>query len=268
METRLGVFCAIFVGMAVMELLIPKRSNVVPKGKRWVSNIALVVLNTVCLYVLFPAGSVGFSVVASGKEWGLFNQAFIFSFFTEYLSGRSIELIIIVIGVMLLDLGIYWQHILFHKVPILWRLHRVHHSDLDLDVTSGTRFHIIEMILSMGMKWGIVVCLGLPVLSVVIFEIILNGMAMFNHSNVRVFPALDRVLRWGVVTPDMHRIHHSVKRKEANSNYGFNLSIWDRVFESYTTVAEGGESQLVVGERSSFDKKNQSLLWMVLYPFR
>ncbi|MBT5953530.1 sterol desaturase family protein [bacterium] len=268
MEIRLVVFLVVFAVMAVLELLIPKRPRAVSKSRRWVSNISLVILNTICLKFLFPAGSVGFSLFASEKGWGLLNQSFVGSFFEQFMSGRAIDISIFIFGVVLLDMAIYWQHLLFHKVPILWRLHRVHHADLDLDVTSGTRFHIIEMVLSMGIKWMIVVCLGLPVLSVIVFEIILNGMAMFNHSNVRFNIGLDRFLRLFVVTPDMHRIHHSVKRKEADSNYGFNLSIWDRVFGSYTENAEGGDGKLVLGEPSSFGVKRQSVFWMLGYPFR
>lgn len=232
---RLSFFFGTFVVMAAWEAAAPRRRLRLPRALRWTNNLALVALNTVLLRALFPAAAVGVAAFAGAQGWGLLNH---------YAVPHAVAVLVSVIA---LDLIIYLQHVLFHAVPALWRLHRVHHADLDYDVTTGARFHPIEIVLSMLIKFGAIVALGVPVLAVVIFEVILNAMAMFNHANVRIPAALDRVLRWFVVTPDMHRVHHSVEDDEANSNFGFNLSWWDRLFGTYRDQPRAGHEGMTIG---------------------
>lgn len=232
---RLGFFVVIFTVMLVWELLAPKRRLTVSKLQRWLNNLGLLALNGLVLRLLFPAAAVGMAYQAGEIGWGLFNWLALPAWL-EVLS-----------AVLLLDLAIYLQHLLMHRVPILWRLHRVHHADLDIDLTTGSRFHTIEIVFSMLIKWLVILLLGPALLAVLIFETLLNGMAMFNHANVRLPPALDRVIRYLLVTPDMHRVHHSILRRETNSNYGFNLSLWDRMFGTYIDQPQKGHDAMTIG---------------------
>lgn len=232
---RLGFFLGIFAVMALWEVVAPRRALSVSKVVRWTNNLGLVALNTVLLRLLFPAAAVGVAGVAAGQGWGVLNH-FQVPFWPA-----------VMFGVFAMDFVIWVQHVMVHAIPLLWRLHRVHHADLDYDVTTGARFHPIEIILAMLIKFATILLLGPPVVAVILFEVILNGMAMFNHGNVRLPGPLDRVLRLLLVTPDMHRVHHSVEDDEANSNFGFNLSIWDRLFGTYRDQPRQGHQGMTIG---------------------
>lgn len=253
---RLACFLGVFCSMSLWELAAPRRRLTVPKRLRWVNNLVLVVLNSVLLRALFPAAAVGVAVFATQQGWGLFN------YFAVPLW------IAMLVSVMFLDFAIYLQHVMFHAVPLLWRLHRVHHADLDIDVTTGTRFHPIEIVLSMLIKAAVILVLGPPVVAVVIFEVLLNATSMFNHGNVRIHSALDRVLRLLLVTPDMHRVHHSIEEDETNSNFAFNLSAWDRLFGTYRDQPRAGHEGMTIGI-STFREANRCV-WLsgiLLLPF-
>ena len=232
---RLGSFLGIFAIMAVWEILAPRRALTQPKASRWLNNIGLVVFNTSLLRVVFPVAAVGVAGYAELMQWGLFNLVEVH------------PALALLVSVIVLDAAIYLQHVMFHAVPVLWRLHRVHHADLDFDVTTGARFHPVEILLSMLIKFAVIVLLGPPLVAVVVFEVLLNAMSMFNHSNVRMPLVLDKVLRLLVVTPDMHRVHHSHLADETNSNFGFNLSLWDRVFGTYRAQPAAGHTDMVIG---------------------
>lgn len=253
---RLGFFFGIFTVMALWEVLAPRRALTVSKTMRWANNIGLVFLNSLILRLLFPAAAVGMAAWTSAQGWGLLNYH---------------ELALLpaaIVSIIVMDFVIYLQHVMVHAVPMLWRLHRVHHADLDYDLTTGARFHPLEIILSMGIKFATIVVLGPPVVAVVIFEVILNGMAMFNHGNVRLPLGLDRVLRWFVVTPDMHRVHHSVEDDEANSNFGFNLSLWDRLFGTYRNQPRAGHEGMTIGIHKYRDPKLVTWLsGLLIFPF-
>lgn len=253
---RLGFFFGVLAVMALWETLAPCRTLTVSKAVRWINNLGLVFLNSVMLRLLFPAAAAGVAAFAAENGWGLLN-------YYEIAFPLAV-----VVAVVAMDLVIYLQHVLFHALPTLWRLHRVHHADLDFDVTTGTRFHTIEIVLSMLIKFATIVVLGAPVVAVVIFEVILNAMAMFNHGNVRLPQGMDRVLRLLVVTPDMHRVHHSVEDNEANSNFGFNLSIWDRVFDTYIVQPRCGHEGMTIGIHKYREPKQVSWLpGMLALPF-
>lgn len=232
---RLGFFFGIFATMALWEVLAPRRALTASKAVRWSNNLGLVFFNSFVLRLLFPSAAVGVAAVTAEKGWGLLNI-----YDVPFL-------LAVIIAVVAMDFVIWLQHLLVHAVPALWRLHRVHHADLDYDVTTGARFHTIEIILSMLIKFATILVLGPPVVAVVIFEVLLNATAMFNHGNVRLPAGLDRVLRWVVVTPDMHRVHHSVEDDEANSNFGFNLPWWDRLFGTYRDQPRGGHEGMTIG---------------------
>jgi len=232
---RLGCFAAVFVVMCLWEIVSPRRPLSVPKLQRWTHNIGLLFLNSLVLRVLFPAAAVGIAYTAAESGWGLFNRVDL-PYWLEVL-----------VAVLLLDLAIYLQHMLMHRVPLLWRLHRVHHADLDIDMTTGSRFHTLEIIVSMLIKWVVIFLLGPALFAVLIFETLLNGMAVFNHANVRLPATIDRLLRLLLITPDVHRVHHSILRHETNSNFGFNLSIWDRAFGTYIDQPEKGHSAMTIG---------------------
>ena len=253
---RLTLFFAVFGIMALWELLAPRRTLTVSKGMRWTHNLSLVLLNTIILRLLFPAAAVGVAIFASSNGWGLFNYF-----------GISYPLAI-VLSVIAMDLVIYFQHVLLHALPTLWRLHRVHHADLDYDVTTGSRFHPLEIVLSMLVKFSAILLLGVPAAAVVVFEVVLNVMAMFNHGNVGLPPMTDRLLRFLIVTPDMHRVHHSVEDNEANSNFGFNLSLWDRLFGTYIDQPRAGHVGMTIGIRQYREPKQVSRLpGMLALPF-
>lgn len=253
---RLSFFFAVFVLMSLWEVQSPRRVLTVSKTMRWGNNLALIFLNSLILRLIFPAAAVGVAVSAADNGWGLFNH-----FEVPFP-------LVIVLSVVAMDFIIYLQHVLVHTVPVLWRLHRVHHADLDYDITTGARFHPLEMILSMLIKFTTIALLGTPVVAVLIFEVVLNGMAMFNHANVRLPLGLDRVLRLIVVTPDMHRVHHSVEDSEANSNFGFNLSIWDRLFRTYIDQPCGGHEGMTIGIHNYREPRQVSWLpGMLALPF-
>ena len=232
---RLAGFVGVFLVMAIWELLAPRRALQQSKTGRWLNNLGLVILNTAILRLAFPLAAVGMAAEAQLLGWGLFNVI-------------EAPVWLAVIGsVVLLDAAIYLQHVMFHALPVFWRLHRVHHADLDFDVTTGARFHPIEILLSMAIKFAVILLLGPPLVAVVLFEVILNATAMFNHSNIHLPESLDRWLRLLIVTPDMHRVHHSHLDFETNSNFGFNLSLWDRLFGTYRAQPVDGHTGMVIG---------------------
>jgi len=254
---RLGAFLSIFALMALWELSAPRRALTVSRALRWGSNLGLMVLNTVLVRLLFPAAAVGMASLAAAQGWGLLNR-FVLPFWLA-----------VVLAVVALDFVIWLQHVMVHAVPALWRLHRVHHADLDYDLTTGARFHPIEIVLSMLIKLATITVLGPPVVAVILFEVILNGMAMFNHGNVRLPVPIDRWLRWLVVTPDMHRVHHSVEDDETNSNFGFNLPWWDRLFGTYRDQPRRGHVGMTVGIHGFRDPRQVAWLpGMLVLPFR
>ncbi len=232
---RLGFFFGVFGVIALWELVAPRRLLTVSKAVRWANNLGLVFFNSFVLRLIFPAAAVGMAAFAAEQGWGLLNYH------------QVPPALAIPVALIAMDFIIWLQHVMVHAVPVLWRLHRVHHADLDYDVTTGARFHPLEIILSMLIKFSTIVVLGPPVVAVVIFEVVLNAMAMFNHGNVRLPQGLDRLLRWFIVTPDMHRVHHSVEDDEANSNFGFNLSWWDRLFGTYRDQPRAGHEGMTIG---------------------
>ena len=252
---RLVFFLGIFAIVALGEQASPRRRLTASKAVRWFSNISVVVINSGLVRVLFPVAAVGMAALASQKGWGLWNNVEI-----PYW-------IAVVLSVVFLDMVIYLQHVIFHAVPALWRLHMMHHADLDFDLTTGSRFHPIEILLSMLLKISAVIVIGAPALAVVIFEIILNGVAMFNHGNLFIPIGVDRVLRLFVVTPDMHRVHHSVFPTEANSNFGFNLPWWDRLFGTYRSQPRLGHEGMSIGLVQFRDPALLKLTRMLALPF-
>jgi len=257
---RIGFFVGILSTMAAWELLARRRPLLAPKRWRWLRNFALVVLDTLCLRLvstLLIAGlAIGAAIKAEQWSWGLLNQTAV-PYWVE-----------IAVTLLVFDVVIYAQHVAFHKIPVLWRIHRVHHSDLDFDVTTALRFHPIEIVLSMGIKMGLALALGAPPAAVLAFEVILNGMAMFNHGNVRLPAVADRLLRLALVTPDMHRVHHSAWHRETDSNYGFNLSWWDRLFRTYRPQPRDGHDNMRIGLDAFRDAGEQTLWWVLRLPFR
>jgi len=256
MVVRLVFFFAGFGIMAVWEILAPRRKLSVSKTIRWMNNLGIVTLNTVLLRLIFPAAAVGVAALAESRGFGILNNL------------QTPYSLAVIVSVIILDAAIYIQHVLFHAIPILWRLHRVHHADLDFDVTTGSRFHPIEIILSMLIKFATILILGPPIIAVVIFEVLLNATSMFNHANARIPKSIDRLLRWFIVTPDMHRVHHSVEDDETNSNFGFNLPWWDRLFGTYRDQPRAGHEQMTIGINTYRD--NQNCIWlpgMLALPF-
>ena len=253
---RLGAFCTIFALMALWETAAPRRPLSIAKPLRWTSNILLVVLNTALLRVAMPTTAVGLALFAEQHGWGLLHRFVL----TEYLT--------VPVTIVAFDCAIYLQHVMFHAVPVLWRLHRVHHADLDFDVTTGSRFHPVEIFLSTLVKFAVVVVLGPPAVGVLMFEVLLNATAMFNHSNVRMPAQLDHLLRLLVVTPDMHRVHHSIDEQETNSNFGFNLSWWDRLLGTYRGQPAAGHDNMILGIHSFRDPGQVDRLpGMLVLPF-
>jgi len=254
---RLSFFFGVFAFMALWELLAPRRRLSVSKPWRWANNIGIVFLNTALVRVIFPTSAVALAVTAANQGWGLLYYLML----PPWLA--------VVVAVVALDLVIYLQHVMFHAVPALWRLHRLHHADLDYDMTTGARFHPIEILLSMLIKFAAIVVLGPPAVAVLIFEVMLNALAMFNHGNVRLPLGFDRLLRLLVVTPDMHRVHHSIEDHETNSNFGFNLSLWDRLFGTYKDQPDAGHMGMIIGIRDYRNEKEVDRLpGMLALPFR
>ena len=253
---RLGFFLGIFAVMILWEIMAPRRVRSVSRWVRWPNNLAIVACNTLVLRLLVPVAAVGLAGMAEERSWGLLNNV-VLPFW-----------LVVLLSVLLLDLAIYLQHIMFHAVPALWRLHRMHHADLDFDVTTGARFHPIEILLSMGIKMAIVVALGPPLVAVLIFEVLLNASSMFNHGNVRIPSKIDRALRWLVVTPDMHRVHHSILARETNSNFGFNLPWWDRLFGTYRAQPTQGHEAMTIGIEQFRTRRDLWLDRLLLQPFQ
>jgi sterol desaturase/sphingolipid hydroxylase (fatty acid hydroxylase superfamily) len=252
---RLGFFFGILVVMFLWELIAPRRPLTTSKIIRWFSNLGLVLIDSIVVRLFFPTALAGIALLVQQRGWGLFNQ-----FELPYL-------LKIIFSVLVLDLVIYLQHIVFHSVPLFWRLHMVHHTDMDIDVTTGVRFHPIEIILSMGIKMIVVVLIGAPAVAVLIFEIILNGTSMFNHGNVRYSQNIDSILRLLVVTPEMHRVHHSTIRWETNSNLGFNFPWWDRLFGTYRDQPAKGHLEMTIGLDQYKEPNKLTLPWLLVLPF-
>ncbi len=255
---RLTVFLGLFTLFAGLEALAPRRARVEPRAGRWATNLAIMVLDTLALRVLalaLPFLAVGAAVDAWTMGWGLFNHLR-WPFWVEAL-----------LTILFLDFAIWLQHLITHKVPLFWRFHRVHHADRDMDVTTAVRFHPVEILASMGVKIGLVYLIGPLWVVVVLFEVLLNGTALFNHANLALPWWLDRGLRLLLVTPDMHRVHHSVLRAEHDSNYGFALSIWDRIFGTYRAQPEAGHAEMMVGLEWQ-DERPKRLGWSLMLPFR
>jgi sterol desaturase/sphingolipid hydroxylase (fatty acid hydroxylase superfamily) len=252
---RLGAFIGVFTAMALWEAAAPRRPRSYSRLKRWPSNLAVVALNTAFVRIL-PATAVSLALAGESRGWGLFNHLPV----PVWLA--------VVASVILLDGAIYLQHVMFHAVPALWRVHRMHHADLDFDVTTGARFHPIEIVLSMLIKFGVVVALGAPALGVLVFEVLLNATSMFNHGNARLPARLDRYLRWFVVTPDMHRVHHSIVVNETNSNFGFNLPWWDQLLGTYRNQPAAGHEGMTIGIEQFREAHELWLDRMLLQPFR
>lgn len=254
---RLGVFALALAAMGWWEAAAPRRSPALPRASRWTANLSLAAVDTVIVRLLFPFAGVGMAQLASARDWGFFNHVD-----APYAAA-------VLASIVALDFAIYLQHVLFHAVPALWRLHRVHHADLDFDVTTGVRFHPLEIALSLLVKFAVITSLGAPAAAVLLFEVVLNAMAMFSHSNVRIPGALDRALRWLIVTPDMHRIHHSIQRSETDSNFGFNLALWDRLLGTYRSQPAASHEAMVIGIEQFRDRARcATLSGALMLPFR
>ncbi|PCH95215.1 MAG: fatty acid hydroxylase [Rhodobacteraceae bacterium] len=256
-ELRLAVFVGLFVLFAILEQLLPRKTRTAPLPRRWLTNWALVIIDSLALRVLtlaIPFMAVGAAVDADTNGWGLFNAVSL-PFWVEFI-----------LAVLILDLAIWAQHVITHKIPLLWRLHRVHHADTDIDVTTALRFHPVEILFSMILKIGLVYALGPAYSAVIAFEILLNGSAMFNHANIKLPLKFDRILRLVLVTPDMHRVHHSIQRAEHDSNYGFALAIWDRMFGTYIAQPSKGHDDMTIGLEWQ-DARPTKLGWSLSLPF-
>jgi len=256
-EIQIRIICFVFVMflIAVWEVLVPRRELTVSKTGRWFNNLSIIFLNSFLVKILFPVAAVGVAVAAQNHGWGLFNVLQL----PGWLS--------VLIAILILDLIIYLQHVMVHAVPLLWRLHMVHHADLDCDVTTGLRFHPLEILLSMGIKMAVVAAFGIPIPAVLIFEITLNSTALFNHGNIYMPEKLDRYLRLLVVTPDMHRVHHSVIIRETNSNFGFNFPWWDRLFGTYRAQPVAGHEGMTIGITPFRKEEQVTLRRLLLLPF-
>jgi sterol desaturase/sphingolipid hydroxylase (fatty acid hydroxylase superfamily) len=252
---RFGFFFGMLILMAAWEGLAPRRPLQTSKSMRWFSNLGITFIGTITLRLLASLSAIDAAIFAEKAGWGLLNNVSL----PYWLK--------MIIGVVVLDLAIYLQHAMFHGLPILWRLHMMHHSDLDFDVTTGVRFHPIEILLSMGIKMIVVFLVGISALGVLIFEVLLNATSLFNHGNVRLAASIDRVLRFFVVTPEMHRVHHSVIIRETNSNFGFNLPWWDRLFGTYRDQPAAGHLEMTIGLSQFRDSKGLTLPWLLLLPF-
>ncbi len=253
---RLGAFIGVFALMGLWEVAAPRRRQSIRRRGRWPGNLAVVLLDTLLVRIVFPTAAVGTALLAESHGWGLLH-------WLQWPSWLAV-----VAAVVVLDFAIYLQHILFHAVPLLWRLHRMHHADLEFDFTTGVRFHPLEILLSMIIKVGVVAALGAPALAVLIFEVLLNATSMFNHGNARLPLRIDAALRWFVVTPDMHRVHHSIVPRETNSNFGFNLPWWDRLFGTYRAQPTAGHDDMIIGIEQFRDPRELSIHRMLAQPFR
>jgi sterol desaturase/sphingolipid hydroxylase (fatty acid hydroxylase superfamily) len=258
---RVGAAFGVFAVMALWEIRAPRRVLALGRLKRWPSNFALVVVYGLLERLLIPAAAVGTAAIAAQRGWGLLNMTSLgIGVWPGWLAG--------LIAFAALDLAIYAQHVAFHKMPLLWRLHRMHHADLDIDVSTGLRFHPFEILLSLVFKMAVVALLGAPVPAVVAFEVVLNATSMFNHSNAAMPAWLDRAVRLFVVTPDMHRVHHSIARHETDSNFGFNLPWWDRLFGTYRPQPDAGHQGMTIGLEVFRDPAEARLDRLLSQPFR
>jgi sterol desaturase/sphingolipid hydroxylase (fatty acid hydroxylase superfamily) len=253
---RLGAFVLVFAVMALAEVLAPRRRPAFTRRARWPHNIGLLLVDAALVRVLAPGAAIAVALAGAERGWGLLQTLALPTWLAMPLA------------VVLLDLAIYFQHVMFHAVPTLWRLHRVHHTDLDFDVTTGARFHPIEIVISTGIKCAAVAAIGAPAVAVLVFEVLLNATAMFNHANVRLAQPLDRLLRWLVVTPDMHRVHHSVAYNETNSNFGFNLPWWDRLFGTYRAQPAAGHEAMTIGVDAFRSRADLRLDRLLMQPLR
>ncbi|MEM5475277.1 sterol desaturase family protein [Pacificibacter sp. AS14] len=254
--TRMSVFLTVLLVMAIWEVWSPRRRVEVPRLLRWSNNLALIVVDSIAVRLLFPLAAVGLALTMQAKGWGLFN-----------VIGLPVWLEVL-FSVVLLDFAIYLQHVVFHHVPVLWRLHRMHHADIEIDVTTGLRFHPLEIVLSMAFKLLLVLVLGPAAIAVLIFEVVLNASALFNHSNIRLPKPVDAVLRLIIVTPDMHRVHHSIDPKETNSNYGFNVPWWDRLLGTYIAQPKAGHDDMLIGIELFRARRELWVDRMILQPLR
>jgi len=253
---RLVAFLAVFVVMAAAEILWPRRKQRLGRSGRWPHNIGIAFLNAMLVRFCLPITLAGFAVIVGKNRWGILSLTD-FSLFSKSF-----------VSLMLLDLVIYGQHVAFHHIPVLWRLHRVHHGDTEIDVTTALRFHPIEIMISMAIKFAAVAAIGAPAEAVLLFEIILNACAMFNHGNIRLPSGIDNILRRILVTPDMHRVHHSVITHETNSNYGFNISLWDRLLRTYRAQPEHGHEGMMIGLREFREPNETKIDKLLTQPFR
>ncbi|WP_046119922.1 sterol desaturase family protein [Ensifer aridi] len=257
---RLAAFAAAFAALAVLELLHPRLERPelarALKARRWVTNLSILVLSSLLLRILFPAAAAGVALWAEQRGYGVLPALGV----APAIAG--------LIAFLALDFAVWLEHVVLHKVPILWRIHRVHHADPGVDVTTALRFHPFEILLSMVWKSTVIIVLGAPALAVLLFEISLNAGAMFNHANLRLPRNADRIVRQLIVTPDMHRIHHSVEQRETDSNYGFNLSLWDRLFSTYVAHPASGDDAIETGLKAFGRSEPTKLLWSLMLPFR
>lgn len=253
---RIFFFFSVFAAMALWEVWAPRRRTLFPRLLRWPNNLGIVALNTVLARVLLPATAVGIALHVGEKGWGLINAYQVPAW------------VAVVASVILLDLAIYLQHVLFHAVPLLWRLHRMHHADLHIDASTGLRFHTVEILVSFVLKFAVIAALGAPALAVLIFEVLLSSTSIFNHANVLVPQRWEPFLRWIIVTPDMHRVHHSIHANETNSNFGFNLPLWDRLFGTYRAQPRDGHANMVVGITQFRTERDLRLDRMLIQPLR
>lgn len=253
---RVAFFLGILLLMAAWEVAAPRRQRDIPRLVRWSNNLGVVVIDTLLVRLTFPVVAVGLALMAEINGWGLFNII------------KTPDWLAFAVAILALDLAIYLQHVMFHAVPALWRLHRMHHADLEFDVSTGLRFHPAEILLSMGIKLAVVAALGPPAVAVLIFEVLLNATSMFNHSNIRIPPRVDRALRLVVVTPDMHRVHHSIHPNETNSNFGFNLPWWDRLLGTYMPQPREGHETMTIGIEQFRTRRDLWLDRMLIQPLR
>lgn len=258
---RLSFFFGIFVVMAILEATLPRRNAEHQiRGRRWINNISLAFIASIITRVILPITLVSFAIDCQNSNWGLFNQD---------LFSQVNPIFIFIFSLILFDCIIYWQHRIFHYIPFLWRLHKVHHSDQVFDVTTGIRFHPLEIVLSIAIKFFVVLILGISAESIIVFEVMLNALALFNHSNVKIPVCIDYYVRKLIVTPDMHRVHHSQIPSETNSNFGFNISLWDRLFGSYQDQPSLGHDGVEIGLKEYKDSDHPKRLTKLLFmPFR
>jgi sterol desaturase/sphingolipid hydroxylase (fatty acid hydroxylase superfamily) len=252
---RLSAFIGVLSLMASWEVLAPRRPLSTAKVGRWIANLSIVALDSILIRLIFAAGAVGAALWAAEREWGILNNVS----WPLWLES--------VLAIAALDFVLYVQHMMFHAVPLFWRFHMMHHADLDCDVTTGLRFHPLEVVLSMVIKLGVVVSIGAAPALVLVFEILLNVTSMFNHSNISLPAAVDRALRWFLVTPDMHRVHHSTVPRETNSNFGFNVPWWDRLLGTYCQEPIHGQTEMMIGLEQFRDPRRLTLIGILLLPF-